>query len=159
MFKAAFSVAALVTAGAALALSSQLPVQASTQAARPRVAIWEIYYNSPGSDTGSNASLNHEWVQLHNTTSKSVTMTRWTLRDTAGHVFTFGSFTLKAHAYVKIHTGHGAATQANRYYNHSWYIWNNTGDTATLKTAGGTTEARCRYSDSHERHVLTRCGR
>jgi hypothetical protein len=123
------------------------------------VAIWEIYYNSPGKDTGSNPSLNHEWVLLRNTTGRPLTLTHWTLRDKVGHVFTFGSCRLQAHGYVKIHTGHGRATQASRYWKHSWYIWNNDGDTAILKTAAGTTEARCAYTDRNEERSFTSCGR
>jgi hypothetical protein len=158
MIKAAVSLAAMATAAAALAFSSPLPAQAAPQAPKAKVAIWEIYYNSPGKDTGANASLDHEWVLLHNTTARPVTLTHWTLRDKAGHVFVFGTYQLKADGYVKIHTGHGRSTQANRYWKHSWYIWNNNGDTATLKTASGTAEARCTYSDRDELRAFTRCG-
>jgi hypothetical protein len=161
-------ISALVSASAGLSLlalapmasaapSTARPSTASPSATRGPIAISEIYYNSPGRDTGSNASLNHEWVQLHNTTRHSITLTSWTLRDTAHHVFTFGSYRLKAHGYVKVHTGHGRNTQANRYWGHSWYIWNNTGDKATLKTAAGTTRATCKYSDPHENHASTTC--
>ena len=59
-------------------------------ARKSSVVIRKIWYNSPGSDTGSNASLNHEWVKLHNRTGFPVTMTGWTLRDAKNHVFTFG---------------------------------------------------------------------
>jgi Lamin Tail Domain len=60
-------------------------------------------------------------------------MTGWTLRDSENHVFTFGTYTLQAHSYVKIRTGSGTRTRANRYWGRSWYIWNNTGDTSTLE--------------------------
>jgi hypothetical protein len=45
-----------------LVLTVQLPAQASA-----RMQFGEIWYNSPGSDRGGATSLNHEWVQLHNT--------------------------------------------------------------------------------------------
>jgi hypothetical protein len=131
------------------------PVAAA--AAKSAVVISGIYYNSPGSDRGGNASLNAEWVRLHNTSRRAVALTGWTLRDTAQHIFTFNSYRLKAHGFVKIHTGHGRPTQANRYWNHSWYIWNNTGDTATLRNAGGTFRARCKYSDPNENRNSTSC--
>jgi hypothetical protein len=38
------------------------------------VKITEIFYNSPGSDTGSNKSLNAEWVKIHNSGSHAVRM-------------------------------------------------------------------------------------
>jgi hypothetical protein len=118
---------------------------ASAQAAY-RMEIHEIYYNSPGRDTGSNSSLNAEWVQLHNRSGVPVTLTGWTLRDAQGHVYKFGVYKIKAHGYVKIHTGKGGNTQTDRYWGHSWYVWNNTGDTATLKNPGGTVIDRCSYS-------------
>jgi hypothetical protein len=47
---------------------------------------------------------------------------------------------------VKIHTGLGTNTQTNRYWGRSWYVWNNTGDRATLKNRAGTVIDRCSYS-------------
>ena len=108
-------------------------------------------------DTGSNPSLNHEWVELHNNTSTAVSLANWTLQDKAGHVYIVGAFTLKAHASIRIHTGHGANTATNLYWRHSWYIWNNNGDTATLKTAAGVAESRCVYSDPSEARSSVLC--
>jgi hypothetical protein len=107
--------------------------------------IHEIYYNSPGPDYGGNASLNHEWVQLHNASGSWINLANWTLRDKAGHVFVFGSYSIKPYGYVTIHTGKGTGTQTDRYWNHSWYIWNNTGDTAILENQNGTVIDRCSY--------------
>jgi hypothetical protein len=148
-----------VATAALAALAPALPAAAAApaHAARHPVIISGIYYNSPGSDRGGNASLNHEWVRLHNTTGHAISLTGWTLRDKAHHVYRFGRYRLRAHGSVKIHTGHGRNTRGNRYWRHSWYIWNNTGDTATLKTAGGTVRARCRYSDSREDFAFTNC--
>jgi hypothetical protein len=122
----------------------------AAQAATSPVVIHEIFYNSPGPDTGSNTSLNAEWVQLHNRTSHRVTLTNWTLRDLAGHVYRFGTYRIKAGGYVKIHTGRGTNTQTNRYWGHGWYIWNNDGDRATLKNASGIVKSRCSYDDPSE---------
>lgn len=46
----------------------------------------KIYHNSPGTDTGSNTSLNAEWVQIKNVTSTTKYLTGWTVRDNAGHI-------------------------------------------------------------------------
>ena len=119
-----------------------------------RIQIHEIYYNSPGTDTGSNSSLNAEWVRLYNTSSSKISLTNWTLRDAAGHVFKFATYTLGAHSYVKIHTGHGTRTQTDRYWNQNWYIWNNTGDTATLRDSGGGTVDSCRYTGTSAGYVF-----
>jgi hypothetical protein len=157
----AVAIFALIPAVAASAAPSpgaaRAAAMATASAARSPVVISRIFYNSPGSDRGGNASLNAEWVQLHNTSRRAVTLTGWTVRDTARHIFTFNSYRLKARGFVKIHTGHGRPTQANRYWNHSWYIWNNTGDTATLRNAAGAYRARCKYSDPDENRSSTRC--
>jgi Lamin Tail Domain len=147
------------TIAAAVLLLGTITMLGSTaaQAATSPVAIHEIFYNSPGSDRGSNASLNAEWVQLRNSSGHSVTLTHWTLRDRAGHVYTFGTYRLNAHGSVKIHTGKGSNTQTNRYWGHSWYIWNNNGDGATLKNASGTVISRCSYSDPGENSASKIC--
>jgi hypothetical protein len=129
----------------------------AAQAATSPVVIHEIFYNSPGPDRGSNASLNAEWVQLHNNSGHSVTLTHWTLRDRAGHVYTFGTYTLRAHGSVKIHTGKGSNIPSNRYWGHSWYIWNNNGDGATLKNASAAVVSRCSYSDPSEVRAFKIC--
>jgi hypothetical protein len=134
-----------------------LAASARPAVVRSPVTIREIYYNSPGSDHGSNASLNAEWVVLRNSSASPVTLSRWTLRDTAGHVFTFGTYRLGPHADVKIHTGRGSNTQVNLYWQHSWYIWNNNGDGATVENAARTVMSRCSYSDRSEIRAFKIC--
>jgi hypothetical protein len=124
-----------------LVVTSSVPAQAVN-----RMQIFKIQYNSPGSDNGSNSSLNAEWVQLHNRSGSPITLTGWTLRDTAGHVYTFGTYRIRAHGYVKIHTGRGTNTQTDRYWGRRAYVWNNTGDRATLENRPGTVIDRCSYS-------------
>ena len=130
----------------AMALGLVMTSASTALAAGHRIQIHEIYYNSPGSDTGSNSSLNHEWVQLHNTSGQRITLTGWTLRDQQNHVYKFGTYKIKAHGYVKIHTGKGTNTQTDRYWGRSWYVWNNTGDQATVKNNNGNVIDRCAYS-------------
>ena len=60
------AIIAATAAGIAVMLSPGLATAA--QATTSPVVIHEIFYNSPGSDRGSNTSLNAEWVQLHNRT-------------------------------------------------------------------------------------------
>jgi hypothetical protein len=112
------------------------------------VRITAIYFDSPGSDTGSNSSLNAEWVQLKNTTSTRKTLTGWTLHDASSHVYPFPAFNLPAGSTVKVHTGSGSDTGHDLYWRSSGYIWNNSGDTATLRNAGGSVVDRCSYGSS-----------
>ena len=63
-----------------------LGVGPASAASVPVVYIHEIQYSPAGPDVPvTTAKLNGEWVLLTNTTGKSVTMTKWTLRDKAGH--------------------------------------------------------------------------
>jgi hypothetical protein len=146
-------IVAVLLAAVATAVFTLLP-STPALAAGHRIQIHEIYYNSPGTDTGSNSSLNAEWVRLYNTSNSKISLTHWTLRDAAGHVFKFATYTLGAHSYVKIHTGHGSATQTDRYWNKSWYIWNNTGDTATLDDSLGGMVDSCRYTGTSAGYVF-----
>ena len=55
---------------------------------------------------------------------------------------------------MKIHTGKGANTQTDRYWGKSWYVWNNTGDTATLRDARGRLLDRCTYKGKSQGYVF-----
>lgn len=50
--------------------------------------IYKIYYDSPGSDTRSNTSLNAEYVQVKNSTSRGVSLKGWTVSDASNHRYT-----------------------------------------------------------------------
>jgi hypothetical protein len=120
-----------------LAVPMLAPLLTATpaQAASP-VLISTIYYDSPGKDTGSNTSLNAEYVTLKNTGRTTVNLTGWTLHDAKNHLYPFkGKVSLRAGASVTIHTGKGKDTSAHRYWGRDWYVWNNTGDTASLHNA------------------------
>jgi hypothetical protein len=45
------------------------------------IRITKIYFDSPGADTGSNFSLNAEWIRLRNTSARSRLLTGWKIRD------------------------------------------------------------------------------
>jgi hypothetical protein len=145
----AVATAALLFAGSAAAQPS---IPAAT--AGHRIQIHEIWYNSPGPDTGTNASLNAEWVELYNTSTTRISLKNWTLRDAAGHVFVFHRYSLGGHRYVKIHTGHGTGSRTDRYWNSNWYIWNNTGDRAKLEDNHGGKVDSCSYTGTSAEHVF-----
>jgi hypothetical protein len=110
------------------------------------IRIVKIYFDSPGADTGSNSSLNAEWIRLKNTGSKNRSLTGWRIRDASGHVYKFGTFTLRAGYTVTVHTGNGLNRTLHRYWRSDGYIWNNNGDTARLRNRAGTLIDRCSYS-------------
>ncbi|MFD9217332.1 MULTISPECIES: lamin tail domain-containing protein [unclassified Streptomyces] len=137
----AASAAAVATATAA-GLLTATPAQAAGG-----VSIYRVSYNSPGSDTGSNVSLNGEWVQLYNSSSSAISVQGWKLRDVTGYTYTF-SGKIGARSYLKVHTGKGSNTAGYRYWGRSWYVWNNTGDTAYLRKSTGTLVDSCKWGST-----------
>lgn len=124
-----------------------LPVNLGAAEAAPAIKFGVIQYDSPGSDGGSNASLNAEWVTIKNTSGSRKTLTGWTLRDPQGHVFRFPTFRLGAGKSVRVHTGRGTNDRNDLYWREDNYVWNNTGDRAILKNSGGTVVDRCSWGD------------
>ncbi|MFE9768526.1 lamin tail domain-containing protein [Streptomyces sp. NPDC005808] len=110
------------------------------------MTIHRAYFDSPGTDTGSNASLNGEWIQLKNTSSAAISVNGWILKDVANHRFTFPNVKIGAGKTVIVHTGKGTATSAHRYQNRRAYVWNNTSDTATLTKANGSKVDSCSWT-------------
>jgi hypothetical protein len=134
--------AVLVVPAVLLGLSAQA---SPAQAANP-VLIGKIQYDSPGSDTRTAASLNAEYVTIKNVTRVARSLKGWTLRDAQNHVYSFPAFTLGAGRSVIVHTGTGTNNASNLYWRSGNYVWNNAGDTATLKNAAGTTQDTCRWT-------------
>jgi hypothetical protein len=115
--------------------------------AAPRVGDVKFsyaYYNSKGADTGSNKSLNREYVRLTNKTKKTVNLRYWTVRDRAGNVYKFtGNFPLAAGKSVYLRTGRGTNTYGTRYWGRKGYVWNNGGDGAYLRSSTNKTIDTC----------------
>ena len=137
----------LVAAVPLVAVAVTVP---SYAAATPAVSFTKIQFNSPGSDTRSTTSLNAEWVRMTNNTRSAIQLKGWTVRDKAGHVYTFKtSYSLGAGKRVYVHTGKGTDGRPDaqhRYQNSGNYIWNNTGDTAYLRNAAGKTIDTCSWT-------------
>ena len=83
-----------------------------------------MYFDSPGSDRGSNSSLNAEYVVIKNGDNVSHSISGWTVRDKAGHVYKFGSLSLGAGKQAIIHTGDGSShttsTSRHLYWGREW---------------------------------------
>jgi hypothetical protein len=138
----------VVLAGAALLTAATLT---STLLSTPAEAaggmtIHHVWFDSPGSDTGSNTSLNGEWVQLKNTSRAAVSVKGWVLKDAANHRYVFPDVRIGAGKTVKVHTGKGRNTASDRYQNRRAYVWNNTSDTATLTRANGVKVDSCSWT-------------
>ncbi|MER7683078.1 lamin tail domain-containing protein [Streptomyces sp. NPDC096934] len=133
--------AATLAAGAALGAAA-LPASAqnnSHQAAafRPAVVISGVQADSPGFDDRSNYSLNREWIDVTNTSRRSVNLDGWTLSDEDGHTYTFRHYRLDGRSTVRVHTGVGRDTYRDVYQDRRNYVWDNRSDTATLRNDHG----------------------
>jgi P pilus assembly chaperone PapD len=117
----------------------------SATTAAAAVQISRIQYDPPGNDSGSNTSLNREFIVIENDGTSRVTLTGWTLRDASGHVLTFGSLRLRPHRSVTVHTGRGNDDRNDIYWDTGEYVWNNDGDAAVLRNETGHRVDRCRY--------------
>lgn len=86
------------------------------------------------------ADLNGETVTIRNDGLATVDITRWTLSDAGGkNALLFPSLVLPPGGIVIVHSGRGSPTATDLYFNKNTGIWNDTGDTATLRDATGAT--------------------
>ena len=112
------------------------------------VYIYKVYFDSPGSDTGSNSSLSAEYVVIRNDDNVSHSVSGWTVRDAAGHRYTFpDGFRLGAGKQAIIHTGdgtkHTTSGSTHLYWGREWYVWNNNGDKVILRRPDGSLKDTC----------------
>ena len=112
-----------------------MTVLVSSVLATSSVYISSINFDAPGND---HDNLNGEWVKITNGGSESIVMTGWSLSDDGDkHVYRLPSFTLPSGSTVTVFTGSGTNTATKLYMRFSRAVWNNGGDTATLKDISG----------------------
>jgi hypothetical protein len=116
--------------------------------AAPVMRFGVIQYDSPGTDDGSNQSLNGELVTIRNAGAKRIQLEGYTVRDAQGRTFTFAALALAAGRAVRVHTGSGSNTRRHVFWGQSSYVWNNSGDTATLRNAAGRVVDTCTWTSN-----------
>ena len=107
--------------------AASILIATPAQAAPTTVYIYKVYFDSPGSDRGSNTSLNAEYVVIRNGDDVSHSVSGWTVRDAAGHRYTFpDGFRLGAGKQATIHTGDGTSyttsARTHLYWGRGWYV-------------------------------------
>jgi hypothetical protein len=135
-----------VISSIALTVAASLAVAGPASAA-PSLRFHGAQYDSPGADKPvTNGKLNAEWISLVNSGKSAVKLKGYTVRDKAGHVYTFGDVRIAGKGgRFWLKTGTGKATARTVYWGLDNYVWNNTGDTATLKKPNGTTVDTCSW--------------
>ncbi len=86
---------------------------------------------------GAGSAEPDEYVEIKNTDSAAIQLERWTLSDNQNHVFTFPNFQMQPGATCRVYTNQDHPESCGFNYNSSSAIWNNGGDCAFLKDAGG----------------------
>ena len=116
---------------------------ASPALAAGPVKIAKIHY----AQTGTN--LNTEYIVFKNKTSSPVQIKGWEIISAPSsdnqHYF-FPETKIRGGGSLTLFTGNGTNGPGRRYWNSTTPKWNNDGDRAVLKNAGGTTVDTCQYA-------------
>lgn len=123
---------AVITLCVCSLLGSML-LAAPAGAAGSRMQFTFIQYDPSGPDTNSNAQINREYVTISNTSGDRISVAGWHLYDYQNHAYALPSITLGPYTKIRIHTGIAANADVDKYWNLSYYVWNNTGDRARLR--------------------------
>jgi micrococcal nuclease len=107
-----------------------------------RLAVVNVNADAEGND---NENLNDEYVTLANRGNETLDLSGWTVTDEAGKTYTFGNVTLEPDARVTLHSGSGEDTASDVYWGQSSAVWNNAGDTVTVRDADGDVVAERSY--------------
>jgi hypothetical protein len=108
------------------------PTEPPPPATTGKVEIRNIFYDGAGS------SEPDEYVEIENDDSFPIQLKNWTLRDEANHLFTFPSFVIQPNQTCRVYTNQVHPQWCGFSYGSGSAIWNNSGDTATLRDGIGT---------------------
>lgn len=106
--------------------------------------------DAQGRRWGPFINLNAEYVEMRNQHSTPTDMSGWTLRDAAGHAYTFPQGTVaQPGATIRVRTGEGDDSATDLFWNRGAPIWNNLGDTAFLYDSNGTLISQLQSTDQN----------
>jgi phosphatidylserine/phosphatidylglycerophosphate/cardiolipin synthase-like enzyme len=108
------------------------------------MVIERIVYNPPGDD------IEGERVEILNASGKAANLAGWTLRDEAGATFTFPDAPVDIAARLTVWVKSGTNEGANFFWQRTTPVWNNDGDTATLRRPDESVASTCAYGGGGE---------
>jgi len=101
-----------------------------------------VVADAPGDDR---ENPNGEYVVLANPTAGPLHIGNWTVSDVADHTYTFPpDTTVPAGGSIRLYSGSGTDS-ATEFYRSDGPIWNNGGDTVTVRAENGTVVAQESY--------------
>jgi competence protein ComEC len=96
------------------------------------LAVVQIHADAAGDEYDN---LTDEYIVLKNTGSHAIDLSGWSVTDEAGHEYTVPSgVVLGAGETITLHTGTGTDTDEHLYWNADAPVWNNAGDTITVRS-------------------------
>jgi competence protein ComEC len=108
-----------------------------------QLAIRTVHADAAGTEADN---LNDEYVVFENTGGSSLDIGGWTVADAAGHSYTVpAGVTVAPGATITLHTGSGTDTDTDLYWGSDQPVWNNGGDTVTVRDDDGTVVIQERY--------------
>jgi micrococcal nuclease len=118
-------------------------VTATTRTPTANLTVAAIHPDAAGND---NENLNDEYVVLRNTADTPLAVGGWTVSDAAGHTLRFPpNTTIAAGERLTLYTGAGTPTATAVYWGADGAIWNNDGDTITVRDDTGALVVERRY--------------
>jgi micrococcal nuclease len=107
------------------------------------LSVARVNADAPGDDDDS---LARETVTFANAGDVPLDLTGWTVSDDAGREYRFpNGFTLAPGERVTLHTGSGTDSAGDLFWGLDRAVWNNDGDTITVRNAGGEVVVRRSY--------------
>jgi competence protein ComEC len=97
------------------------------------LALAGVHADAEGDDR---ENLNDEYIILENTGSDTLDLSGWMISDAADHTYTIpDGTTLAPGETLTIHSGSGSDTALDLYWGSGTPIWNNGGDTVTVRNS------------------------
>ncbi len=99
------------------------------------LSLVEIHADAAGDER---ANLGDEYLVFENTGGDTLELSGWTVADEAGRTYTVpAGISLEPAETLTLHTGAGTDTNTDVYWGSGSPVWNNGGDTVTVRTADG----------------------
>jgi micrococcal nuclease len=97
--------------------------------------IAEIHAEAAGDES---ENLDDEYVTLRNAGNEALDLSGWTVSDAAAHTYTFPEGAeIAPNGTLTLHTGSGEDGDGHYYWGRGSAVWNNGGDTVTVRNANG----------------------